>query len=55
MFWIALGLVSIAVVFFQIGAYSVWISAVKGVVSLILFLCGGWLLFWLWRRVFPGK
>jgi hypothetical protein len=55
MFWIALGLVSIAAVFFQMGAYSVWISAAKGFVFFALLLCGGGLMFWLWRRVFPKK
>lgn len=55
MFWVALGLVSIAAVFFQMGTYSVWISAAKGFVSLALLLCGAWIVFWLWRRVFPRK
>lgn len=55
MFWVALGLVSMAAVFFQMGAYSVWISAAKGFVLFALFLCGGWIVFWLLRRVLHRK
>jgi len=55
MFWIVLGVASLAAVFFQLGTYSVWISAAKGLVSLVFVLCGGWLVYWLWRRMFPSK
>jgi hypothetical protein len=55
MFWIALGLASLAAAFFQMGAYSVWISAAKGFVFLAFLLCGGGLVLLLWRRVFPKK
>ncbi len=51
MLWPALALASLAIVFFQLGAYSVWLSVVRILLFITLFAAGAWLLHAAWRRM----
>lgn len=55
MLWVVLGFGLLALVFFQMGVYSVWISAVKSLLALVFMLSGVWLVYFLWRKLFPRK
>jgi membrane protein YdbS with pleckstrin-like domain len=55
MFWIFLLFVTIAVVFAQLGAYSVWFSIFKGGLFLAVVVIVGLAITLLWRQVFGQK
>lgn len=55
MFWIPLLFVILAVVFAQMGAYSVWFGIFKGGLLLALVVIAGLAIALLWRQVFGQK
>ena len=55
MIWIFLVLIFLAIIFFQLGAYSVTVTLLKGFLLVLFYLAGGWLLVLAWRKFFPKK
>ena len=55
MIWIFLTVIFLSIVIFQLGAYSVTVTLLKGFLLLLFYLAGGWLLVLAWRKVFPKK
>jgi len=55
MFWIFLLFVILAVVFAQLGAYSVWFAIFKGGLLLAVVVIVGLAIALLWRQVFGQK
>ena len=55
MFWIFLLFVILAVVFAQLGAYSVWFAIFKGGLLLAVVVIIGLAIALLWRQVFRQK
>jgi hypothetical protein len=51
MFWIFLLFIVVALVFAQLGAYSVWFMVLKGGLQLALFVVDGLLIVLLWQRI----
>ncbi len=52
MFWTFLIFVSLAVVFAQLGAYSVLVVLLAGGLKLALLIIAGIVIVYLWRKVF---
>ncbi|MGA9164010.1 MAG: hypothetical protein WBZ31_06105 [Thiobacillus sp.] len=55
MFWVFLLFVILAVVFAQLGAYSVWFAIFKGGLLLAVIVIIGLAIALLWRQVFGQK
>ena len=55
MFWGFLLFIVLALVFAQLGAYSVWFAILKGGLYLSSVVIGGLVIVLLWQRVFGQK
>jgi hypothetical protein len=55
MFWVFALVVVIALVFAQLGAYSVWFGILKTGLQLALIVIAGLTIVLLWKRIFGSK
>lgn len=55
MFWVFSLFVAVALVFTQLGAYSVWFGILKAGLQLALIVIVGLTIVLLWKRVFGGR
>ena len=55
MFWAFILITALALVFFKLGMYSVWVSILSGALQFAMLLIAILAIVFIWRRVFRPK
>lgn len=55
MFWIVIFCIMLAAVFVKLGALSVWVSVLSGLIKVLFFVAGGVVLYVIWKKLTGRK